>query len=226
MRLSMVMILALGFGSGLIAHARAQTKADDPYNLPPAPDSKQDTADEPFIDKFSVQAAAGYLDARAHLVESNCFACHSTFTFLPGRSAIDPLAKQVMETRVLLERFMTMLLDPAQAPKVQTQHVSRVRILAAVELARHDAITTGKLAPVTRQSLDAMWKLQQTDGGIDWIRVNEAPQAIDNWWPVAMMAGQGGHRKTARLVARASAKERPRARTHTTGARFHRRPAE
>lgn len=148
----------------------------------------QDTADEPFIGKFSVQAAAEYLDRRAHLVEQNCYACHSTFTYLPGRSVIDPLADEVMRSRILLERFMTMLLDPKQAPRIRTHHVPRVRILAAVELARHDAITTGKLAPITRQSLDTMWKLQQPDGGIDWIRVNEAPQAIDNWWPVAMMA--------------------------------------
>ena len=38
----------------------------------------QDTADEPLIAAFSVEAAAGYLDRRAHLSESNCYACHST----------------------------------------------------------------------------------------------------------------------------------------------------
>jgi len=184
----MVMILALGFGSGLIAHALAQTKADDPYNLPPAPDAKQDTADEPFIDKFSVQAAAGYLDARAHLVESNCFACHSTFTFMPGRSVIDPLAKPVMETRVLLERFTAMCVDQALISQVKTHHVNQVRILAAVELARHDAATTGKLQPITRQALDSLWQLQLKDGSVRWLHVGEAPQAVDDYWPVAMMA--------------------------------------
>src|SRR5262249_45793963 len=68
------------------------------------------------------------------------------------------------------------------------QHVSRIRILAAVELARHDAITTGTLAPLTRRALDAMWTLQNPDGGVSWIHVSEAPQAIDDWWPAAMMA--------------------------------------
>jgi squalene-hopene/tetraprenyl-beta-curcumene cyclase len=33
-----------------------------------------------------------------------------------------------------------------------------------------------------------MWTLQKKDGGIDWIHVKEAPQAIDDWWPAAVMA--------------------------------------
>jgi squalene-hopene/tetraprenyl-beta-curcumene cyclase len=181
------MVLSLGLLASVTANTVAQPKAKDPYDLPP-PDAKQDTADEPFIDKFSVQAAAGYLDARAHLVESNCFACHSTFTFLPARSAIDPLAKQVMETRVLLERFTAMCLDKAQIANVKTNHIPAVRVLAAVELARHDAATTGKLQPITRQALDYLWQLQRADGGVNWVRVGEAPQAIDDYWPVAMMA--------------------------------------
>lgn len=161
--------------------------ANDPYQEKPST-SVQDTVKEPLRAEFSLEAAAGYLDRRAHLSESNCYACHSTFTYLPARSLIDPLAPEVMRTRILLERLMTMLLDPKQAAKVKTQHINRVRILAAVELARHDAATTGRLAPITRQSLDSMWKLQTKEGGIDWIRVREAPQAIDNWWPVAQMA--------------------------------------
>ena len=164
------------------------------FSSTPAADSSastaalRDTVDEPLIEKFSVPAAAGYLDERAHLVEKNCYACHSTFTYLPARSLIDPLADEVMRSRVLLERLTTMLLDPAEAPKVKIYHVARIRILAPVELARHDAITTGKLAPLTRRALDAMWTLQRPDGGIAWLHVKEAPQAIDDWWPAAAMA--------------------------------------
>lgn len=150
--------------------------------------STQDTAEEAFLPAFSLEAATGYLDRRAHLMERNCYACHSTFTYLPARSLIDPLADEVMRARILLERIMTMLHDPSQAAQVKTQHISRVRILAALELARHDAATTGKLAPITRQSLDAMWKLQTPQGGIAWLHVGEAPQAIDDWWPVVMIA--------------------------------------
>ncbi|OAI56073.1 hypothetical protein AYO49_04865, partial [Verrucomicrobiaceae bacterium SCGC AG-212-N21] len=168
--------------------ALSQAPVNDPYGLLPVAGETQDTVNEPFISAFSAQAAAEYLDRRAHLVEKNCYACHSTFTHMPARSVLDPLADEVMQSRIRLERLMTLLLDPKTASSVQTQHIKRLRILAPVELARHDAATTGTLAPLTRRALDAMWKLQQPDGGIDWIRVREAPQAIDDWWPVAMMA--------------------------------------
>ena len=162
--------------------------ARDPYADDPAGDSLQDTAREPFREKFSLDAAAAFLDRRAHLFENKCYACHSTFTYLPARSLTNPLAPEVMRTRVMLERIMALLLDPTTAASVKTQHISRIRVLAPLELARHDGATTGQLAPLTRQGLDAMWKLQLPDGGIDWIRVKEAPQAIDNWWPAAMIA--------------------------------------
>lgn len=181
------MVLTLAPGFNALAEEKGPRVAK-PSAQPVERDTQRDTAEEPFLASFSVQAAAAYLDERAHLVEQNCYACHSTFTYLPARSLIDPLAEEVMRSRVLLERVMTMLLDPAEAPKVKTNHISRVRLLAPLELARHDAITTGTLAPLTRRALDAMWKLQKRDGGIAWLHVKEAPQAIDDWWPAAMMA--------------------------------------
>ncbi|MEI6873487.1 MAG: prenyltransferase/squalene oxidase repeat-containing protein [Verrucomicrobiota bacterium] len=170
------------------ALAHAQQAYVDPYKDVNPTTSIQDTVDEPLRGEFSIKAAADYLDRRAHLVETNCYACHSTFTYLPARSLIDPLADEVMRTRILLERLMTMTNDPKQGPQVKTPHLSRLRLLAPLELARHDAATTGRLASITRQSLDAMWKLQKSDGGIDWIHVREAPQAIDDWWPAVMIA--------------------------------------
>ena len=173
---------------GLLLLLPVLAGAADPYQEKPSA-SVQDTVKEPLRAEFSLEAAAGYLDNRAHLSENNCYACHSTFTYLPARSLIDPLAPEVMRTRVMLERFLTRLHDPKEAPKVKTNHIPRVRLLAAVELARHDAATTGKLSPITQQAFDFIWtKLQTKDGGIDWLRVREAPQAIDNWWPAAMIA--------------------------------------
>lgn len=182
------MVWCIGLAALLAVSATAQTKKTDPYAPEPVSKSTQDTVNEPQRKEFSLTAAAEYLDRRAHLVESDCYACHSTFTYLPSRSLIDPLAPEVMRTRVMLERFLTKLHDPSQAASVKTHHISRVRLLAAVELARHDAATTGKLAPITRTALDHIWKLQTKEGGINWIKVREAPQAIDNWWPAAMIA--------------------------------------
>lgn len=188
----------------LLLACLARAAEPDPAYKPAA--VKAATADEPFLDRFSVEAAAQYLDERAHLVERNCYACHSTFVYLPARSVIDPLAAEVMRTRILLERFTEMVLDPARSSDVKIQHIPRVRVLAAVELARHDALTTGKLSPLTRRALDAMWQFQRGDGGIQWIHVGEAPQAIDDYWPVAMVAlGAGTAREDYARTDRAKA---------------------
>lgn len=161
---------------------------DEPYGKPAQGDKLAGTRDEPFLTSFSVTDAARSLDEGAHLVESNCYACHSTFTHLAARSVIDPLAEEVMKSRILLERFNAILFDQEKAKQVKTHHVNRVRVLSAVELARHDAVTIGRLAPLTRRLLDHMWTYQKADGGIDWLKVHEAPQAIDDYWPAAMMA--------------------------------------
>jgi squalene-hopene/tetraprenyl-beta-curcumene cyclase len=172
----------------ILCIAPAMPGAEDPNRTPAPKDKVSGTRDEPFRETFSAGEAARYLDAGAHLVENNCYACHSTFTHLAARSIMDPLAEEVMKSRVMLERFNERMFDPQRAGQVKTHHISRVRVLSAVELARHDAATTGKLAPLTRRMLDFMWTYQKKDGGIDWIHVKEAPQAIDDYWPVAMMA--------------------------------------
>lgn len=162
--------------------------AADPYAAPAARDKVTGTSEEPFLPEWSVIQAARALDNGAHLSESNCFACHSTFTHLAARSLIDPLADEVMKSRILLERFNRRMSDPDLAKQVKTHHVPRVRLLSAVELARHDAITTGRLSETTRQLLDHMWTYQNTEGGVSWLHAREAPQAIDDYWPAAMMA--------------------------------------
>lgn len=168
--------------------AVAMSFAADPYREPEARDAREGTKDEPFMRTLSLPDAARFLDEGAHLVERNCYACHSTFTHLAARSLLDPLAPEVMKSRVMLERFNALMFDPQKAKLVKTHHVSRVRVLSAIELARHDAVTTGRLAPTTRRLLDHLWSYQTAEGGIDWIRVKEAPQAIDNYWPAMMMA--------------------------------------
>jgi squalene-hopene/tetraprenyl-beta-curcumene cyclase len=62
------------------------------------------------------------------------------------------------------------------------------RILTAVELARHDALSTGKLRPVTLKALDHIWAFQLDDGGFEWVPAAEAPQAVDHHWGNALVA--------------------------------------
>ncbi len=169
----------------LVVNGRA---ADDPQQKQNPSGHLEGTRNEAFLAQLSIPDAARFLDAGAHLAERNCYACHSTFTHMAARSVIDPLAPEVMQSRILLERFNTLQFDAAKAKQVQTYHVARVRLLSAVEFARHDAVTTGKLAPLTRQMLDFMWSYQKPDGGINWLKVREAPQAVDDYWAVAMVA--------------------------------------
>lgn len=158
--------------------------AGEPQPRDDYPRAAPATADEPLLSKFSIDAAAEYLDRQAHLVERSCFACHSTYSYLPGRSAIDPLAREVMQTRVLIERYVN--------ETSARMHERANRVLAAAELARHDAATTGQLQPITRKALDYMWTLQRSDGGITWVKVGEAPSAIDDTWGITMMAIAAG----------------------------------
>ena len=160
----------------------------DHQRLKVAASSIQDTAKEPFIDKFSPTAAAKYLDGRAHLFEKDCFACHATFAYMPARSVLDPAAKEVIQSRLMLEKFVRgYIYQPPLAKK--GNNVPRAqRILAAVELARHDAVMTGHLQQLTRKALDHMWEYQLDDGGIDWVRYSEPPSAVDDYWGIAIMA--------------------------------------
>jgi hypothetical protein len=99
--------------------------AADPYREPEARDAREGTKDEPFMRTLALPEAARFLDEGAHLMERNCYACHSTFTHLAARSILDPLAPEVMKSRVMLERFNALMFDPQKAKLVKTHHVSR-----------------------------------------------------------------------------------------------------
>ncbi|MBN1418450.1 MAG: gamma-glutamyltransferase [Planctomycetes bacterium] len=157
-----------------------------------AGESTEGLASETLLERFSVRAAAAYLDRGAHADEKGCFACHATFSYLPGRSAIDPAAKGVMETRERLERFVEGFVEKPAMEKTGDGSKRAQRILAAVELARHDVLATGHLQPVTRRALDHMWEFQLDDGGVEWLRASEPPSGVDDIWGVAMMAIAAG----------------------------------
>ncbi len=69
----------------------AQSKGDDSDGMNASVDATADTTQEPLADHFSIRAATAYLDRRPHANEKDCFACHASFSYLPGRSTTDPL---------------------------------------------------------------------------------------------------------------------------------------
>jgi len=162
---------------------------EDPYNLLPPPGATRDTAGEQFLRAFSPTKAGEYLDLRSHNIEKGCYACHSSGAYMAARPLIDPLAEGVMETRVLMQRFAADFTAKPPLDRTKSGAVERAqRILTAVEMARHDAVSTGKLQLMTRKALDHLWAFQLDDGSISWVPFKEAPSAIDHHWGVTLVA--------------------------------------
>jgi squalene-hopene/tetraprenyl-beta-curcumene cyclase len=177
---SLALLLAASAGAG------APTQPAHPELLP-ATGSWADTAKEPLLKEFSVAKAAEFLDRRAHLAEKNCFACHATFSYLPARSAIDPQAKGVLEIRAALEKSVGDFIDKPVPPKLG-QSPRAMHILAALQLAQHDAATSGHLQTLTRKALDHAWDYQLENGGWDWVKASEPPSAVDDFYGAAIVA--------------------------------------
>jgi len=152
--------------------------------------------DEPLRGEFSMDAAVRFLDSAALNWQKNrkCFACHTDYAFLLSRPAVSwktPVHEQI---RSNLERL-------AEKPQEGRHRVTKTAMAAAV-LAQNDALTTGKLHPVTRRALDRMWTLQREDGGFDWMKYEQPPSEIDDHYGVTMVAigvgsAPGGYAQTA-----------------------------
>ena len=65
-------------------------------------------------------------------------------------------------------------------------------VMAGAVLAQHDAATTGKLQPATRQALELMWRVQQADGGFQ-LGHGAGRSAVGN--RPALWAHDGGDRR-------------------------------
>jgi squalene-hopene/tetraprenyl-beta-curcumene cyclase len=61
-------------------------------------------------------------------------------------------------------------------------------VMTAAALAQHDAATTARLHPLTRNALDRMWDFQQADGCWTWAELNAPPSEIDEYFGVTMAA--------------------------------------
>ena len=150
---------------------------------PTTPISPMDTVarpDEPLRDEFSLDAAVAFLDNAALTWQSDrqCFACHSNYTFLETRPLVSWKTPVHDELRASLEEL------GANPRKVSFRVMEGV--MAACVLAQNDALTTGKLHPVTRQALDHMWTLQSEDGGFDWLKSDQPPSEVDDHFGATM----------------------------------------
>ena len=136
--------------------------------------------DEPMRAEFSLDAAVAYLDQMALTWQQDrkCFACHSDYAYLESRPWVSWKTPVHDELRIKLEQL-------AAKPR-QVRFRVMEGVMAACVLAQNDALTTGRLHPVTRQALDTMWTLQRDDGGFDWEKSQQPPSEVDDHFGATM----------------------------------------
>jgi squalene-hopene/tetraprenyl-beta-curcumene cyclase len=147
--------------------------------------------------------SAEFLDGvtLAWLKERKCISCHTGFPYLMARAMLgDPKVPALLEVRKYFEDRVANwdkggkgagYLKGGGSLKV-SEGVTEVVAIAAT-LAQHDAQSTGKLHPRTRQALDRMWELQQKDGSWPWNKTGLAPLEHDDYYGAVYAALGVGH---------------------------------
>ncbi len=150
--------IVLGASTGVSAQAPKKELLPNPFPY---------AANEPMAEVFSLAKSAQYLDVTAKFwMKDSCGSCHANHTYLMARPRLaETPDSAVLETRRFLENrleiFKRAKKDPRSTPRPTFQSES---VGIAVALAFHDAQTTGKLQPTTRQALENMWDYQWKTG--------------------------------------------------------------
>jgi len=165
----------------------AQAAADSGYKMEAAAGKKPNRSTESFLPQFSLSKAAEYLDAGSRAHEMSCVSCHGTFAYLAACPATAGAVAKNREARQFLEEIAGKWATVKMNPKTPSLRASQI-VMAAAVLAQDDAITTGKLHPLTLKLFDWVWDLQQEDGGWNWAKKNQAPSEIDDHFGVTMAA--------------------------------------
>jgi squalene-hopene/tetraprenyl-beta-curcumene cyclase len=145
--------------------------------------------------------SAAFLDGvtLAWLRERKCASCHTGYPFLLARAG-DPKAAAVRQVRKFLEDRVAAWdrcgkgagYLKGNGPLKVSEGVTEVVAVAAT-LALHDAQSTGKLHPRSRQALDRMWELQRKNGAWDWNKTRLAPLEYDEYFGAVYAALGAGH---------------------------------
>jgi squalene-hopene/tetraprenyl-beta-curcumene cyclase len=159
--------------------------------------------DEPRARALSLAKSAEFLDGvtLAWLESRKCASCHTGFPYLMARQALgDSKAPALVEVRRYFEDRVAAwdkggkgagYLKGTGRLKI-SEGVTEVVAIAAT-LALHDAHSTGKLHPRTRQALDRMWELQRKDGSWAWNKTGLTPLEHDDYYGAVYAALGVGH---------------------------------
>jgi squalene-hopene/tetraprenyl-beta-curcumene cyclase len=173
----------LGFWCVSVSFA-GDVEVNPPELKAPAPNSP----DEPLAKEFSLAKAAEFLDAVSvtWTREKKCGTCHTNYAYLFARPVLrEPAPAAMAEVRGFFEGRAANW--ETAKPRWPTEVVA-----TAVALAVNDAATTGKLHPLTRKALDAMWKLQRDDGTWDWLKCDWPPMEHDDYFGAVYAAVGAG----------------------------------
>src|SRR5262245_561177 len=173
-----------------VLHAEDKVPDNTPENFPKPKASK---ADEPLAESLSFARGAEYLDraAMTWVRDKQCASCHTSYPFLMARPTLgDAKAPALLWMRKYLEDRVAGWDKGGKGaglPDQEDEAVTEV-VATAATLAFHDAQSTGKLHPLTRQALDRMWTIQRKDGSWDWNKHQLPPQELDEYFGVVYAA--------------------------------------
>lgn len=139
---------------------------------------------EPLAERFSYRKAAEFLDATSvHWTQTRkCGTCHTNYPYLMARPLMeDPDGPAMTKVRDFFR-------DRAANWDTKKPRWDTEVIATASALAIHDAQTTKKLHPVTKQALDRMWTLQRPDGSWNWLKCDWPPLEHDDYYGVLCAA--------------------------------------
>jgi squalene-hopene/tetraprenyl-beta-curcumene cyclase len=175
----------------LLCSLMSALRADEPPRVTP------NRPDEPLAKELSLTRAGAFLDSAVQTWASdrNCASCHTTYAYLMARPMLgDAKAPVLLETRKFFEDRIAKWDNGGEGAGLPegTEGITEV-VATAATLAFHDAHSTGKLHPRTRQALDKMWKLQRRDGSWDWNKHNLPPQEFDDYYGAVFAAIGVGH---------------------------------
>ena len=162
--------------------------AAEPITLENVQEPEPNVANEPRAVAFSLEKAAGFLDAASlnWQKQRKCFTCHTNYAFLYARPQLDAAHVGAGVAHQTVRQFAEELVEKRWVDKGPRWDAEVVATAAA--LAFNDAATTGKLHPVTLKTFDRMWTLQREDGGWKWLKCNWPPMESDDHYGACLAA--------------------------------------
>jgi squalene-hopene/tetraprenyl-beta-curcumene cyclase len=161
-----------------------QALAQGSVSLKTVKDPGPNLLNEPMAKEFSLDKAVHFMDSAAlnWQKQKNCFTCHTNYAYLYSRPMVPGESPALKEVRQFAEDLVTKQW-PKKGPTYEADSVAM-----AMALVFHDAATTKKLHPVTKQAFDYMWKLQRPDGGWNWLKCDWPPMESDDHYGVTLAA--------------------------------------